>query len=636
MKNIIFVWCAILFAFTNPNFINAQEYAANTIPDSLKQDATIVVRLNSETFTQSNKNQGVYKATKVVTILNDKGDDAANIVFSGDKFSELSSFSGVIRDASGKIFKKIKKGDLNTSSISGDMRTLVTDNYYLYYECKSPSYPYTIEYSFEIKFKNGILSYPAFSPIAYYSQSVETATYTLELPQTEKLRFKSNFDCNIQESVVKDKNIYQISAQNLKAISSEPLSPPLKEILPFVILTPTDFCFDSYCGDISTWEGYSKWLCELQKGRDILPADLVSSLNEMVKDAQTEKEKVKIIYEYLQKNYRYVSIQLGIGGLQPIDASTVYKAKFGDCKGLTNLMMAMLKAVGIKSDYCAIKMYGDGEVFADFTNPNSFNHVILLVPLQNDSIWLECTSNDIPFGYVHEGIAGHDALIIKENGGKICRLPSYPYNKELQEIKLTIRLKEDGNVDGDVRVTDHLASYDHSKSYFKNNDRDMKVKYFNSLLKFPQIQYGEIQATENRNSQPYSDYTVSFEAKDFANKTGSRFFVPICPLSKQSFNSLTSSSRTFDIYRESGYTEKDTIIIELPQSYLVENLPKDIDLKTEFGNFQSNVKTDGNQIVYTQCIEIIPGRFDKTKYNDLKDFYAQISAALKRKIAIKK
>lgn len=631
------LWLSIAFYMLPWLMIYAQEYPAHTIPNDLKTDAVSVVRNYSVTFSQSDMNNAEYKVTKVITILNSQGNKFAHFYGYGDKFHEFKSFSGTIRDAYGKIIKKIKKSDLTNSSLTDDY-TLADDSYTLYYEAKSPDYPYTVEYSYQIKYKNGIIGYPPFDPFDNYQQSVEKAHMTLELPPNIDLRYKSNFDCNIKNEKVNNKNIYTVSISNNKAYPYEPLAPHFQEILPLILFVPQDFCYDSYCGSLSDWKSYGIWQANLLKGRDVIPGNLANKLTEITRDAKDDREKVKTIYEFLQNNFRYISIQLGIGGLQPIEASSVAKTNFGDCKGLSNLMKAMLKHVGIQSNYCAIRMGGKKDLYKDFTSVSQMNHVILLVPLKNDSIWLECTSQTIPFGYVHEGIAGHDAVVIDEsgNGGKICRLPSYSSKENKSESKVIINLEESGSAKIDISLTEYLFNYDDIISTFNSKDRERHAKYINSSLKLPKVQIGNISTTENKSSIPSCTMTSQLVVGDFANRTGSRLFLPICPLSKSNLNILSSDKRVYDIEIDQGYSENDTITFVIPESYTLETLPKNINISTPYGTFKAEAKQDANQIKYTQNMEIFSGKYNKDKHQEIKGFLSQIAGAVKRKLVLKK
>ena len=57
----------------------------------------------------------------------------------------------------------------------------------------------------------------------------------------------------------------------------------------------------------------------------------------------------------MQSRTRYASIQLGIGGYKPAPAMEVSEKGYGDCKGLTNYMSALLKEAGITSYYTWVK-----------------------------------------------------------------------------------------------------------------------------------------------------------------------------------------------------------------------------------------------------------------------------------------
>jgi hypothetical protein len=70
--------------------------------------------------------------------------------------------------------------------------------------------------------------------------------------------------------------------------------------------------------------------------------------------------------------------------------------------------------------------------------------------------------------------------------------------------------------------------------------------------------------------------------------------------------------------------------------YTLESLPKDISLTTDFGAFSSQSVLDGNKIIYIQNTDIFSGRYSKDRYKEIKDFFGEIAAAIKRKVVVKK
>jgi hypothetical protein len=276
------------------------------------------------------------------------------------------------------------------------------------------------------------------------------------------------------------------------------------------------------------------------------------------------------------------------------------------------------------------------ELKEDFPSVSQTNHVILLVPLKNDSIWLECTSQKIPFGYVHDGIAGHDALVITDSGGKICRLPAYTSRQNKTKSVLDINITEDGTANGKIQFIEYLHHYEDNFLKMTSKDREKEMKYINESLNMPKIQVSRINVSDNKSPLPSCSMSVDFTANDFVNKTGTRLFSPVCPLKKSNYNIFISAVRGQDIVINHGYSETDSITFNIPELYTTESLPKDISVNTPFGTLETQCKKESNKVIYIQNIDIFTGRYDKSQYKEIKAFYSEINAAIKRKLVLKK
>lgn len=614
--------------------VKANDYNPANIPDDLKDGAVAVVRKHSAVFTQHDTNSGTYKVHRVITILNERGNRFAHFYSYKDNFVDFKKFEGIIRSGSGKEIRKIKKKDLVESSLSSQM---ASDDKMLIYEVNSPVYPYTVEYNYEQEFKNGIIAYPSFYPVQSYQMAVEQADYTIELPLGKDLRYLSNFDCKVEDNNTATNHVYKFTSDPLKAIKKEPLISYEDDIFPRVRIGVKDFCFDKICGDLSTWSDFGIWQNKLLEGRDILPPTIVDKIKDLTKSASSDREKVEILYKFLQENTRYVSIQLGIGGWQPISAESTINNNYGDCKGLSNLMKAMLSSIGIQSNYATIYLGDKKRLLKDFPDMAQTNHVILLVPLENDSIWLECTSKFLPAGYIHDEIAGHDAIVMTDEGGVLCTLPSYPSNENLTETLITMNVADNGDVNGHMKFIEHLHGFGNYQNVMRSNDREKHVSYINSYVNFPRLAVGSINTSENLSYHPSCSLEADFTATNYVTKTGQRLFIPLIPSKKSYFNVFKAKERVHDIVIGYGYSERDSIAVNLPEDYTIESMPKNELVITPYGSMVIAInKLSENQITCTTYIEIKEGRYSRDEYDEIKSFFNKIVATNKMRMVAKR
>ena len=631
VKHIIkLVFCFYLLI---PSYLLAQNYSVATIPIDLRKGANAVIRYEENNFVQTDMNNASEKITKVITVLKSSGDEFAALVIPLGKFYELNSFSGEIYLESGKVFKKLGKSDLITNAYSSH---LATDSYYSYYEPSAPSYPYTIRYTYEVKRRNGLAYYPSFAPVPGFDCAVEKSVLKMRIPSGMSARFKANsFGYMPDRELLERDSLYTFTCENLAAIPHEPFAPSSSLLFPITISAPNDFVYDKVSGNMSSWQGVGIFLTKLQEQRTSLPLETVTKLKEMTADAKSDLEKVDILYDYLQKSTRYVSIQLGIGGWQPISAEQVDKVRFGDCKGLTNYMKAMLAAVDIDSDY-AIVHTNKKRMFADFSSPTQANHAILMVPMPNDTIWLECTSQNHPFGYIHSNISGHDVLLIKGEESKLHTVPEVPGSMHNRVNVMSMKLDIDATITSSIK-----SEYTHHRiedilRFILYKPEHERINDLATNLSVNKAQISNISTEYNRLQNPTATVSYNMAAEKYATITGNRMFVTLNPFRSQWGRVFSASERKHPIYIQTRFNQTDSIHIELPSGYTIEAVPKSETIESEFGKFSSIIEISDNELTLVQTINISPGQYAAETYAEMKEFFRNMNNMLSGRIVLRK
>ena len=635
-KVMFFVLCMCLFLSEGVFAAKKQSFnPATPIADSLKTNAHSVLRYENELFVMHNESSGTYKVQKLITVLNDKGRTHGDCYISASKYRKLKSFSAILYDGAGKQLKKFKMSDLSSSEMT-DAVTLADDVKHYFMKCVSPVMPYSVMYEYEMDYSRGFLSFPMFVPLGMSNQSVESASYDLQTP-IDAVVLLHAVNTNLSPTITETakQKLYRWEMGALKAIEMEDYMPSTFDIIKRIYMRPANTIYDGENTAIDSWESLGKWVYDISKDRQQLPPEAVSKVKALVADVDTDREKLKVLYDYLGKTTRYVSIQLGIGGFRPMSATEVYKTGFGDCKALSNYMKAMLDVVGIPSVYCVIASDNyQKTVFPNYANFNQFNHAILQVPLPGDTLWLECTNPKIPFGYVHKGIAGNDVLLITPEGGVMQKTTSYCYTQNIENNHSLVRIAPDGS----AVVT--------STKFFRNKDYENNMQF--TLLKpneqndflrtdiaLPQVALSKLSFDEQKNTSPTLQINYEWTTNSYGTRTGTRLFVPLNAFGKQSAN-MAIKQRVYDIVQYNAYMETDSFEIQIPEGFALENIAASMDLESEFGRFKSEISQQGNVVFVKQSLEVYAGQWPPSKYPDFVTFRNKLNEAYKARMVLSK
>jgi hypothetical protein len=614
---------------------NAQDYAVSRIPAELLKNANMVKRVESVRFEVFNTHKAVTRTKLAVTILNEKADYYSGMREYYDKLQEISSIEGSLYDETGKLVKKLKPKDIQDISAVDDI-SMMDDNRMKSHNFYYKNYPYTVEYEIELIHNNTFIFPRWYSQDAEH-QSVVQSTLEVIVPADYQLRHRSyNYKTAVAENINNGKKTYQWQVTNLPAIKREFAGPKWHEMTTVVTLAPTQFELQGYKGDMTTWKEFGKFLFELSKQRDELPEPIKLKVKELTAGVADPKQKIAVLYQYLQSNTRYISIQLGIGGWQPFEASYVAKKGYGDCKALSNYMYSLLKEAGIPSKYALIRA-GKGEFFLQEDFPsNQFNHAILCVPLQKDTVWLECTSQTSPAGYMGEFTGNRKALLIDENGGTLVSTPIYDAAENSQHRKTYGKVLEDGSMTINVESRYRGMQQDWYHGLIHQLSKDKIKERLQEAFELPTYNIDRFNYEEKKSALPEITETLDITVSGYATITGKRLFILPNVLNRARTKLTAEDERKYEIRMDVGYTDIDTVEIEIPAGYQVEAMPQPVELKTRFGSYASTVSVKDNKITYIRKRVQLPGSFPATEFKNLANYYSEIYKADRSKMVLVK
>lgn len=496
-------------------------------------------------------------------------------------------------------------------------------------------YPYTVEFTYETKNSNTAFIKPWF-PIQNYYQSVASSKFEIIDNSDSKIRHhKSNFDFTEGVSIEESEGRIICTANNLHAIKYEDYSPTRSVYVPQVWFALTKFTLEGVDGQASNWQEMGKWQYEeLISGRDKVSGETKREILLLTSGVDDPIEKAKIVYKYVQDNTRYISVQVGIGGWQPILAEDVDKVKYGDCKGLTNYTKALLKIAGVDSNYTIVSAGPEkDDLNKDFASMQG-NHVILQIPMDNENIWLECTNQDVPFGFIGTGTDDRNVLVVNQTGGKIERTLVYEPEDNYQKIESKITILENGAIQGIAHVTSLGTQFGQKFSFEKQSDKDAIKRYksYYSHLKSLNIEKFDFDRDDN---EIKFEENFRFTADNYCSKFGNRFILVPNVLNQVLSIPDKYKNRMTPFVVSRGFFDEDEIEFAFPETFNIESTPKPINIESKYGRYSSSfeVNTDG-KLLYKRSMLLNDGEYTKEEYADFRAFLISVNKADQSKVVL--
>lgn len=626
--------CIVLLLLFHGIYFSMELDSSETNIDSIVKAADAVVLHEEHFFSISSDNYSTYSMSKKILIKNKKALKYCKLVLIENEFQEITELNGIIKDTSGAVVKELDTDDIWEAEISPGF-VFYSGNKYKGFSLKYNKFPFVIELTAEQTF-NTLFVWPDYYP--QYDIPNLNSTYRLRL--SNNIKFKYMTIGEIDDPAVtkyEDVSEYVWHIENLPPRITEDYMPPENKTQTAVKFSPSNFVLDGHKGSFDSWNEFAKWYKSLSDDKYELPENAKREIEELVKGVKSPKEKVRILYNYLQRNTRYVALEMGIGGWQPHSAELVYKNLYGDCKDLSTFMVALLGSAGIKSYPALARTRDRGRLEPDFVT-NGFNHLITFVPLAEDTLWLECTSSYTDMSDAPYSIEDISALVVDDNGGRLVTTPHKSSKENFWFSVFKGKISRQWNLDFSAELNCGGNPKNYVKAKLDIKDEEEDILYLRNRFGgyIPNLYIDDY----NINYENDKNYKLNFEGKFFKyiNPIRRRVFINPAIFNRETNNDLPDESkaeRKFPVFYNYPYTYKDSVSIAIPKYFKLEVKPKNIYINTSFAEFNANFDFVGNEIKYVRILEIKNNLIPLENYSEYYDFMKAVIKADKSKYVIR-
>lgn len=551
-------------------------------------------------------------------INNRDGENQATISIPYSKGDKISIGEAWIEDMQGNIIRKLRNKEILDRSYISNI-SLYEDDFVKEFSLKHNQYPYIIKYSYKI-------IYPRFLQIATFDYTqrqipVKEAIVSVETPPDFKIKYQQKNITDPEIIKSKESTIYKWIFSFLPQ-KKERYGTVNDSQQPILSIVPLNFNY-GVSGSFENWNTFGNWIYRLNQNRDILPETEKLKIDELLKNGKDKKDKIRTLYHYLQDYNRYINVSLNIGGLQTYPADYVTTNHYGDCKALTNYMLSILKYAGIESFYTLINSDTSIKDIDTTFAHQAFNHVILTVPLEEDTLFIECTSKTLPLGYIHSSIQGRKALLITENNSRLINIPTLSDSDVLCNTNIEAQIDANANNTGIISAMTTLRGIEFEEMNYivSNKNKSAYEKYIISniipkTIDQPTINIGDIDRDSlfiKIKAQGQTSYSFKKIGKNIA----------ITPINNPipTLESIENRKRGIQIDYPTHRTENHTYEI-LNES--ISKIPDNITIISPYGNYTLKFDKDGSKLHIQKSFLIRSGRYTIDEYADFFDFIKKI------------
>jgi cellulose synthase operon protein C len=443
-----------------------------------------------------------------------------------------------------------------------------------------------------------------------YTQSTEPisrAEYVLITPKSRTFYFNKPPQKTEEKG---DTKVFSYVFENVPPLEPEPMMPPLAESLAHV-----------HVSTYKDWNAMGQWYWGLVKDQFTADDEVRRRAQEITKDAKTEADKVRAVYDFVVQKTRYVALEFGIHGFKPYRCAQIFARGFGDCKDKATLIVTMLKELGINATIVILRTGLRGDFGTDVASLAPFDHAIAYVPSMD--LYLDGTaeftgSTELPV--MDRGSLG---IQINEGKPKLVHLPVPDEKQTLGSKRIESTIAADGSaqIDWKMDVAGANASSWRQRYHAKATQKQRVQEDLSNEL--PGVEISDVKTNDLDDVEQKVSLKAKGKAPALARKDGDSWTVPVGAREHLVRAYAALSTRRRDLRIQALSTQENESVVKLPAGAKITSAPRAAEGKSPYGFYKVEAETTGSTVRVKTTVALTKPRIAASEYPAFRAFCEQ-------------
>jgi tetratricopeptide (TPR) repeat protein/transglutaminase-like putative cysteine protease len=464
-------------------------------------------------------------------------------------------------------------------------------------------------------------------------------TLDVEVPAGRNLKLKCKPGMEPKITEENGRRIYHWSSSNLEREDDTAKAREKKKKKRH----PDDDRPDIQLTTFETWEQIGRWYASLEKDRRAPSPEVRAKAQELTKGLNGDLEKTEALYDFVAKNFRYVSLSLGVGRYQPHAASDVLHDQYGDCKDKHTLLASLLEAEGLHA--WSVLINSSRKLDPDVPSPSQFDHVITMLPLgkgdNKEEVWMDTTSEVAPFRLLAYSLRKKQALVIppaEPPSAVAPHLEETPADTPMADTEVS-------EITGKINDIGKLEAHVH---YEFRGDEELLLR--SVFRRVPQANWQRV--VENVNSGLGGDitnlkvsdpaatrepFTMSYDVSkvnflDWSKKK-TDIILPLVQFNLPDVNADDSDADAEPLKLGPKADYSYQIQLEFPAKYTA-HAPLAFSLKRDYAQYQANYRIEGDTFTAGRRLTLLQDELPVSRAADYESFRRAVGSDLAQQLSV--